>query len=284
MKIRGWLLDVRLVDDEAHLWVKSDKGRVMLKQKYYPDFYVVPDKVSFDHFLDLFDEHPNIVALEKTTRYTSISHREKSPVIRIAVDSPIQYRPVQRIAEKYGEIYDADLSHTQRFIADYGLIPFAEVVAEVDAHNRIKTIEQVPLELDVPPPPFKVLCFELYQEDSLYFVTYDDGMQENQVFDGEDALKDFMDYLNTYDPDLISCLESDLKTLFKLLSKQGYPSLGNYQRKSFHLSEGRVYINLLNYRRTSLAGTVERIQYTREVPRIGSEWAAGRAIESRQCY
>jgi len=284
MKIRGWLLDVRLVDDEAHLWVKSDKGRVMLKQKYYPDFYVVPDKVSFDHFLDLFDEHPNIVALEKTTRYTSISHREKSPVIRIAVDSPIQYRPVQRIAEKYGEIYDADLSHTQRFIADYGLIPFAEVVAEVDAHNRIKTIEQVPLELDVPPPPFKVLCFELYQEDSLYFVTYDDGMQENQVFDGEDALKDFMDYLNMYDPDLISCLESDLKTLFKLLSKQGYPSLGNYQRKSFHLSEGRVYINLLNYRRTSLAGTVERIQYTREVPRIGSEWAAGRAIESRQCY
>jgi len=284
MRIKGWLLDVRLVDDEAHIWVKTDQGRLMFKEKYYPDFYVVPDKVPFECFLDLFDEHPHINALEKTTRYTSISHREQSPVIRIAVDSPIQYRPVQRLAEKYGEIYDADLSHTQRFIADYGLIPFAEVDANVDEHNRIKNIEQVPLELDVPPPPFKILCFELYQEESLYFVTYDEGIQEDQVFDGEDALKDFIGYLNTFDPDLISCLESDLKKLFKLLSKQGYPSLGNYQRKSFHLTEGRVYINLSNYRRTSLAGTVERIQYTREVPRIGSEWAAGRAIESRQCY
>ena len=177
MKVRGWLLDVRLLDDEAHIWVKSDQGRVMLKQKYYPDFYIVPDKVSFDHFLDLFDEHPHIFALEKTTRHTSISQTEPSPVLRIQVDSPIQYRPVQRLAEKYGEIYDADLSHTQRFIADYGLIPFAEVVAEVDEHKRIKTIEQVPLELDVPPPPFKVLCFELYQEP-LYFVTYDEGIQE----------------------------------------------------------------------------------------------------------
>ncbi|MCW4011651.1 MAG: hypothetical protein NWF07_01525 [Candidatus Bathyarchaeota archaeon] len=284
MRVRGWLLDVRLVDDEAHLWVKTNQGRVMLKQRYYPDFYVVPEKVSFEQFLDLFDEHPHITALEKTTRYTSISDTEKSPVIRITVDSPIQYRPVQRLAEKYGEIYDADLSHTQRYIADMELIPLAEVIAEVDTYNRIKTIEQVPLELDVPPPPFKVLCFELYQDESLYFVTYDEGLQEDQVFAGEEPLKDFMDYLTTYDPDLIACLEADLKTLFKLQSKHGYPCLGNYQHKSFHLTEGRVYINLLNYRRTSLAGTVERIQYTREAPRIGSEWAAGRAIESRQCY
>lgn len=284
MRVRGWLLDVRLVDDEAHIWVKTENERLMLKHKYQPDFYVVPDKVSFDQFLDLFDEHPHITFIEKTTRYTSISDTEQSPVLRVTVDSPVQYRPVVRLAEKYGEVFDGDLSHTQRFIADYGLIPLAEVEAEADEYNRISCIEQVPLELDVPPPPFKVLCFELYQEDELYFVTYDEGMREEQVFDGEDALKDFMRYIKDFDPDLIACLESDLKTLFKLLSKNNYLSLGIYQRRSFHLTEGRVYINILNYRRASLAGTVERIQYTREVPRIGSEWAAGRAIESRQCY
>ena len=284
MQVRGWLLDVRLVDDEAYIWVKTGTGRVLLKHKYSPDFFVVPDKVTSGQFLDLFDEHPHILAMERTKRYTSISDTEKSPVLRITVDSPIQYRGVQRLAEKYGEVFDADLSHTQRYIADNGLIPLAEIEAEVNEHNRVQSISQVPLGLDVPPPPFKVLCFELYTDDALYFVTYDEGMCEEQVFDGEDALGGFMAYLDTFDPDMLACLESDLKKLFKLLAKPGYPTLGNFQRKSFHLTEGRVYINILNYRRASLAGTVERIQYTREVPRIGSEWAAGRAIESRQCY
>ncbi len=284
MKVKGWLLDVRLVDDEAHIWVKTESGRVMLKQKYSPDFYVVPSKVGFGQFLDLLDEHPHILSLEKTERYSSISDTEKSPVIRVVVDSPLHYRSVQRLAEKYGEVFDADLSHTQRFIADYGLIPLAEIEAEVDEHNRVQFIDQLPLTRDVPPPPFKVLCFELYNADELYFVTYDEGMREEQVFDGDHALDALMAYLTEYDPDMLACLESDLKTLFKLLSKHGYSVIGNFQHKSFHLTEGRIYINILNYRRASLAGTVERIQYTREVPRIGSEWAAGRAIESRQCY
>jgi DNA polymerase elongation subunit (family B) len=86
------------------------------------------------------------------------------------------------------------------------------------------------------------------------------------------------------DPDLLCSLQSDMKKLLKLCLKHRMPRLGVFQKKSFHLNKGRVFIDLLSYRRMSLAGLVERIQYTREVPRIGSEWAAGRAIESRQCY
>ena len=93
-----------------------------------------------------------------------------------------------------------------------------------------------------------------------------------------------MEYLGEVDPDLISCVEADLKKLLKLCLKYRKPVLGVYQRKSFDLSGGRVFISLISYRRMSLAGMVERIQYTREVPRIGSECASGRAIESRQCY
>ncbi|MCW3978358.1 MAG: hypothetical protein NWF12_01295, partial [Candidatus Bathyarchaeota archaeon] len=45
-----------------------------------------------------------------------------------------------------------------------------------------------------------------------------------------------------------------------------------------------AHVGLSTYGRLSLAGLVERVQYTRLPARLSSEWAAGRAIESRQCY
>jgi DNA polymerase elongation subunit (family B) len=197
-----------------------------------------------------------------------------------------KYRSVLRLAEKYGEVFDSDLSHTQRFLADYGLIPLGSVIIDEDA-GKIRSIEQVPLDLRVEPPPFNVLCFEIYPQDEQYsFITYDEGMLEEYSFTGseKESLTSFMDFIAETDPDFISCLEADMKKLLKLCIKHRQPSLGTFHQKSFHLEKGRVYLNLLSYRRMSLAGVVERIQYIREVPRVGSEWAAGRAIESRQCY
>ena len=286
MRLEGWLLDVRLSDDEALLWLKTDAGRVELRFKYLTDFFVVPDKVSREEFLELFDEHPHIPLIESSERFLDISANEKRRVLRVLVDSVEQYRSVFHLVEKYGEVFDTDLSHTQRFLADYGLIPLAKIGVE-EENWRVTSIEQVPLDLTVEPPPFKVLCFELRQDgDQLAFITYDECMREQYSFNGaeKECLGSFMEYLEEDDPDLICCLQSDMKKLLRLCLKHRMPRLGVYQKKSFHLAKGRVFIDLLSYRRMSLAGLVERIQYTREVPRVGSEWAAGRAIESRQCY
>jgi DNA polymerase elongation subunit (family B) len=287
MQVRGWLLDVRLRDDEAFLWVKTGNERVEFRCEYYPDFYMVPDKISFEEFMDLLDEHPHIPVIDNAERFTSISDTKQSPVLRVSVDSTEQYRTVLRLVEKYGDVYDGDLSHTQRFLADYGLIPFGEVVLDVGKAGMFDSIEAALLDLRVEPPPFKVLCFELYQEDEkLSIITLDEGMREEYSFTGAEVetLRAFTEFIEETDPDLISCLASDMKKLLKLGIKHRQPSLGIYQRKRFHLNDGRVFISLHIYRRTSLAGIVERIMYTREVPRIGSEYAAGRAIESRQCY
>ncbi|MBD3172069.1 hypothetical protein GF326_06320 [Candidatus Bathyarchaeota archaeon] len=286
MRLNGWLLDVRLSDYGVHLWVKTGEKRTRFSLEYQPDFYVVPRSVSFNEFLDLFDEHPHILVLEKTKRYTSLSSPDERPVIRVAVDAPDFYRSVVGQVEKYGEIYDDSLSHTQRFLADHGLIPLGEVSLDADEKHRIQSIEPIPLNRSLEPPPFKVLCFESYHEDELSFITYDETIREEHRFRGEveETLDTFMEHIREENPDFLCCIPSDMKTLLKLCEKYGQLSLGYYQRKSFHLEKGRVFLNLKTYRRTSLAGILERIMYTREVPRIGSDWAAGRAIESRQSY
>ena len=180
MQIRGWLLDVRLRDDEAFLWVKTPDERVELRCEYHPDIYIVPETVSFNEFMDLFDEHPHIHSIETTNRITSIEDTEEKQVIRVTVDSPLQYRSVVRLVEKYGAVFDCDLSHTQRFLADHGLIPLGEVLVEVDEKSRAQSITGVPLDLRVEAPPFKTLCFELYQEDTqLTIITIDEEMQED---------------------------------------------------------------------------------------------------------
>ena len=286
MNLEGWLLDVRIRDDEAILWVKSGDKRVQVKDRYNVDFYVLPEVVSREKLVDLFDEHDHITKIETVERFVSIDSVETSPVLRVSVDSAANYMKLTNLVGKYGELFDNGLSHTQRYLADRGLIPYGEVKIEAES-TRVKSIESIPLDLRVEPPPFKVLCFELLlNEGDLEFITLDQGMQEEYRFSGreKETLLAFTEYIQEYDPDMLACMESDLKRVFALQAKHGYEPSGYFHRKNFHLAEGRTYLSLMTYRRISLAGMVERIQYNREVPRICSNWAAGRAIESRQSY
>jgi len=287
MRFEGWLLDVRFRDDQALLWVKVGNRRIQLRDRYTVDFFVSPDKVSHEKLVYLFDEHDHIVNIEKAQRFLSIDSKETSPVLRVYVDSVANHRNLVRLVSKYGDVFDTDLSHSQRYLADRALIPLGKLVVDVNEQCDITSIEGIPLGLDVDPPPFKVLCFELHLENRvLEIVTLNQSMQEEYRFNGPEleTLQSFTEYIKEYDPDMFACMETDLKKLFSLQIKHGLPISGYFHRKGFHLDDGRVYLNLMSYRRMSLAGMVERIQYNREVPRIASDWAAGRAIESRQSY
>ena len=286
MSLKGWLLDVRIRDDEAFLWVKTGGKRVQVRDRYNVDFYVSPEKVSKEELTHLFDEHDNITSIQEVKRFLSIDSLEREPVLRVSVDSIANYRKLTNLVGRYGELFDNGLSHTQRYLADRSLIPYGEVRIEQE-NSRVKSIEAVPLDLTIEPPPFKVLCFELFLWNCvLEIVILDEGMREEYRFSGEEreTLQAFTDYVQELDPDMIACMELDLKRLFSLQIRFGQEPLGYFHRKNFHLDLGRTYLNLMSYRRMSLAGMVERIQYNREVPRICSSWAAGRAIESRQSY
>ena len=287
MRLEGWLLDVRFRDDQALLWVKVGDRRIQLKDRYNVDFFVYPDKVSQEKLVYLFDEHDHIVNIEKAQRFLSIDSQEKSQVLKVSVDSIAHFRNLVRLVSRYGDVFDTDLSHSQRYLADRSLIPLGKLVVKTNEQDVITGIEGVPLGLEVEPPPFKVLCFELRLENGvLDIVTLDEGMQEEYRFNGPEleTLQSFAEFITEYDPDMFACMDADLKRLFSLQTKHGLLIYGYFHRNGFHLDDGRVYLNLMSYRRMSLAGMVERIQYNREVPRIASDWAAGRAIESRQSY
>jgi DNA polymerase elongation subunit (family B) len=287
MQVKGWLLDVRINEDTAHLWVKSKDERREYICEYHPDFYLLPKKFSYEGLLDLFDEHPHIHSIEKSKRFAKISDSELNTVFRIIVDSSVHFRSLYKLLEKYGEVFDIDLSHTQRFLADNNLIPFGEILLDSDPRGKVQSIEPVAPDLKVEPPPFKLICFEIYHEaENLTIITYDERMQEKYAFTGTESvtLNDFLEFIEDTDPDLISSFENDMKIFIKLCTQHKKLSLGSYQQKIFNLHKGRVFLSLQIYKRTSLAGIVERVMYTREIPRVGSEYAAGRAIESRQSY
>lgn len=287
MNLNGWLLDIQFRDTRAILWIKTKEKRVQVTDTYNPDFYVIPRNLSKTQFTELFEEHDYIKEIHEAYKYTTIQSTTKSRVQRVIVDTIEHYRKVVKLVEKYGEIYDSDLSHTQKYLSDHKLIPLGPLRAELDRRHNLLQITSVPRGRLVEPPPFKVLCFELTaNQDQLDINTFDQGMEPEYLFNGpvEQVLVSFMTYLDEQDPDLIACLDTDLKKLLNMCLKYKLPRIGEYHNQQFKLKGGRVHLNLFSYRRMSLAGMVERIQYTREVPRIGSEFAAGRAIESRQVY
>lgn len=287
MQFEGQLLDVRFREDEVLLWLKTESSRICLKDRYYTDIFVIPEKVSFDHFMELFEEHPHIHTIEKTERVISIGNPKKTSVLRVSVNPVEKYNATKKLLAKYAELYDSDLSHTQRYLADRGLVPFGSVMVQINTRNQIESIYQIPINLEVEPPSFSIITFELvHKDEQITILTFNEEIQPEYVFTGrkKEALQSFLTFVEEINPDILCCLESDMKGLLRLCANQGLPLLGVVNKKSLLLSKGRIFLNLMTYRRMSLAGMVERIQYTREVPRLSSNWAAGRAIESRQCY
>jgi len=278
----GILLDVVVEPGWATLWVKTGEGRTRLRVRHHPDFYAAPR--SWEEFTRALEEHPHIRDIQVEPRYASLEAQEKAPYARVVVDSPESLPAVARLAEKYGEVFDTDISPTQRFLIDHELVPFGEVEAEVSHGGEALSLRAPPPSLRVAPPPLDVLCFRAGFGSQPWFTTYLDGVVEEETFRGADALQRFLEYVEWLDPDIVAAPPGQLRGLLEAAWRSGYQGLGRPAAEGFQLFGGRVYVGYGNYSRLGLVGLVERVMFTREVPRLSYGWAAGRAIESRQRY
>ncbi len=290
MRIEGWLLDVTFTGDRAVLWVRDAKGgRVKLYDRYNPDFYAEPKGVGAERLGSLLEEHPHISEVAPERRAPSITDEKEIEVLRVKVDSVESYRRVLSQVQalpQVAETYDADLEHEIKYLCERRLVPMGEVEIEAEG-GGLRSIRPVPAGLEVRPPPFTLLPFGAkLGSGGGTVVTFDEDLAEEHTFEGptERALRDFLEYFADLDPDIVACRRTDLENLLALAASHGLQRFGSASPEGPRLWDGRAHVTLSTYRRLGLAGLVERVQYTRLPARLSSEWAAGRAIESRQCY
>jgi len=268
---------------QAALWVREQGGgRVRLLDTYRPDLFLEP-AVEPERLMYMLEEKDDLPSVAMERRVSSIKDMGVATVLRVEVDGIGRYRRVVSHFEssEYVEaLYDVDMTHTQRYLCDRHLIPFTRVEADVDRRRRLRTIRSFTPTLDEEPPPFRVLWFRIdWGED-----TVEVAEPEGYVFAGGGALRDFLEYVRDYDPDILVCGTRDLHDLLRYSEANRAHRLGTLEGGEARLWKGRLHVTSRTYESIGLAGVTERVQYTREAPHLASEWGSGRAIESRQCY
>jgi DNA polymerase elongation subunit (family B) len=261
---------------------------VKLHDRYRPEFYVESRGIEARELKGLLEEHEHLVGVSLERRVASIEEMREIDVLRLRVDSLEHFREVKAEMEAQclvGEIYDADMEHELKYLADKGLAPLWKLVAEGDDARNLKAVTPVPEGLTLEPPPLRVLRFGMKLDDGA-IMTFDPDLEVEYIFKGgmRRVLRDFLDHFADLDPDIVACREEDLAAVLRLGKEHRLRRFGVVRRGVPELWGGRAHVSLSTYGRLGLAGLVERVMYTRLPARLSSEWGAGRAIESRQCY
>jgi DNA polymerase elongation subunit (family B) len=261
---------------------------VKLHDRYRPEFYVEPRGIEARELKGLLEEHEHLVGVSVERRVSSIEDMRGIDVLRLRVDGLEHFREVKAEMEAQrlvGGIYDADMEHELKYLADRDLAPLGRLVAEADDARNLKAVSQVSEGLTPEPPPLRVLRFGMKRDDGI-IMTFDPDLEVEYVFKGGErrVLRDFLDHFADLDPDIVACREGDLAAVLDLGREHRLRRFGVVRRGVPELWGGRAHVRLSTYGRLGLAGLVERVMYTRLPTRLSSEWGAGRAIESRQCY
>ncbi|MCW3979179.1 MAG: hypothetical protein NWF12_05475, partial [Candidatus Bathyarchaeota archaeon] len=261
-----------------------------LHDEYTPDFYAEPLGMEAERLRDLLEEHDNVTDIDVVSRVSSIQEMSEVDVVRVRVDRVENYHRVLAEVDsmpRVAETYDADVEHELKYLCDRELIPLGRVEIEADDDRVVRSIRPVHRGLEIEPPHLRLLCFGTkLRGDGGEILTFDENLEEEYVFSGptRQILRDFLDHFADLDPDIVACRERDLERVLNLGRLHGLRRFGAVRPDGPELWGGRAHVGLSTYGRLSLAGLVERVQYTRLPARLSSEWAAGRAIESRQCY
>jgi DNA polymerase-2 len=263
---------------------------VKLFDRYTPDFYAEPRGTDAGRLAGLLEEHDDLAGVSVERRLSSIREMREVEVVRVRVGRLEDYRRVLAQVEALpcvGEVYDADVEHELKYLCDRGLAPMGRVAVGADGSRRVLEIAPIPAGLEVEPPPLQVLRFGMnLGGDGCTVMTFDPRLEAEYVFRGPTrrVLRDFLDHFADVDPDIVACRESDLAAVLRLGRRHGLRRFGADAGGGPVLYGGRAHVSLSTYGRLALSGLVERVRYTRLPARLSSEWGAGRAIETRQCY
>ncbi|OPY26199.1 MAG: DNA polymerase [Methanocella sp. PtaU1.Bin125] len=230
MKFRGWLLDVDYIVENdrpvIRMWCLDDEGRsaVIFDPTFEPYFYVVP---YGDVPIASIENISDVVGGEvlKPVRVDVVDRKNFGDPIkcyRIFTRLPRDVPYLREQAAKFGDVREADILFGVRYIIDRRLIPMGGIEAEgepVEVEyagtgmicNRPKAFARE------DEPGLKIMAFdcEMYnphgmpgaKTDPIVLISVKTGL-EQRVFeakdnDDRDILKEFIRYIQDYDPDVI---------------------------------------------------------------------------------
>ncbi len=291
MLVDGWLLDVGFEEGRAVLWVRDPElGRVKLLDPYHPDFYAEPRGVAVEDLKAAVEEHPGIRDVAVVKRVSTIRRDAESTVLRIRARGVDAFHEVSRLVERLplvARVYDVDVGHELRYLSERGLTPFEAIAVESDCEDVIRSIHAADLGLDAEPPPLHVLSFEADASGGRgSIVVLDRLMKPAYTFDGdaESVFRDFLDYFADEDPDIIRASVASLRLVIHLGRVYGGRRFGRLAGSEVELFGGRMHVEPRAWDRLGFAGLVERSMFTKVPLRLCADWAAGKCIDSRQCY
>ena len=240
MRLSFYLLDVsyEVVGDEPVilLWGLKDDGSpiLLLDRSFRPYFYVLPEEGT-----DLKQLSQRIKALSKPkSPITDVDMEDMKyygkPVKVLTVKTVIpeyvrEYREEIRKFPEVRDVLEADIRFSMRYLIDKDITPSSWLEAEVlgpktEGRYRVKEVYEVVGEFkEIPnklPPKMKVMAFdiEVYnpggspkpEKDPVIIVslaTNDGLLKIIPAKDGSKgdalAIKEFVNFVKTYDPDII---------------------------------------------------------------------------------
>lgn len=230
MKFKGWLLDADYYVEEnrpiIRLWCVDDQGRsaVIFDDSFEPYFYLVPyGDVSISIIENISAEVGG--ELLKPVKVTVVDRKNFGQPIkcfRIVTSLPRDVPHLREIAVRYGDVREADILFGVRYIIDKRLIPMGGIEAEGDpvdvdyADIGLKCSNPVSFTRE-EEPPLKIMAFDCEmsnphgmptaKNDPIIIISIKTGKEEKilKATDDDDRqiLKEFLKYIEEYDPDII---------------------------------------------------------------------------------
>ena len=290
MRFKGWLLDPYIREKHAFYWFKTLNGEaVKVQERCHPAFTVKPVKKRKPaEVAYLFDSHPFVHSTSVVERYPTLDRSRRVKAVEVRADMADDLPELLRFAEKLEEVeevYDSGLIPVQWHLIRRRLPPtsLCEVEASGGALKRFTVLDD---STDVEPPGFKPLLFaapEGWKVDEIRVL--DETLAPVTSFKGEEpeVLAGFHSYLQETDPDILVTY-SPLRTVKKLLKRAQRNRVQLALGRGGDPLRGRALIGVAPFLDTGVAGLVERSRFTFAPLGVSADWAAGKTIDSRQCY
>jgi len=251
LKVKFWLLDlnyeVRGGVSEVWLWgVSSDGRRIMVVDRgFKPYFYVVFDGLSVENLMNNISKFfPRKIAGFEVCERKFFGRIVKALKV-FCVNPDVLGEVAVKVKGLPGvvDVYEDDIRFTLRYLIDLGIRPcgWVEVDCEpIEGYGDVR-VDSVYLASSRPVhvedssiPSLRVLGFWMdcmsssgsprAEKDPIILISVVAGGFERQFIVGEDLndgviIRDFIDFLNSYDPDIIVSYGSNSKFIPYLLER-----------------------------------------------------------------